>query len=489
MFGLGRLTQHFNNILREDIDSGISDEFIENEIKKFKASPKRQMMITGENYYDGVHDILFKKREVIGTDGKLEEVHNVPNNKIVDNQYAKMVDQKNNYLLAKPIVFRTENTVYGDLLKKIFNKKFQRLTNNIGEDALNNGIAYIYVYYNEEGEFKFKRFKPVEIIPGWADEEHTELEYVIRVFEVTQFKSDSEELVEKVEVYKAEGIFRYVLDNGRLKPDDNPFSTYFTSEYDGEESSWNWSKIPIIPVKYNDKETPLISKVKTLQDGLNAILSNFQNNMEEDARNTILVLMNYDGQNLGEFRKNLAEFGAVKVKTVDGAAGDIKTLSVEVNAENYKAILEIFKNAIIENAKGYDAKDDRMSGQPNQMNIQSMYSDIDLDANGMESEFQASFEDLLWFVNAHLSNAGLGDFENEEVEVIFNRDILINESEVIKNIRESVGVLSQETLISQHPWVHDPQAEIERQEKIKMEEQAEYERGFPLSPRGDSDEE
>ena len=40
------------------------------------------------------------------------------------------------------------------------------------------------------------------------------------------------------------------------------------------------------------------------------------------------------------------------------------------------------------------------------MNIQSMYSDIDLDANGMETEFQAAFEELLWFVNVHLANTG-----------------------------------------------------------------------------------
>ena len=41
---------------------------------------------------------------------------------------------------------------------------------------------------------------------------------------------------------------------------------------------------------------------------------------------------------------------------------------------------------------GYDAKDDRIIvGNPNQMNIQSMYSDIDLDANGIETEFQAAF--------------------------------------------------------------------------------------------------
>ena len=55
---------------------------------------------------------------------------------------------------------------------------------------------------------------------------------------------------------------------------------------------------------------------------------------------------------------------------------------------------------------GYDAKDDRLSGNPNQMNIQSMYSDIDLDANDMETELQAAFEEILWFVNATLPISG-----------------------------------------------------------------------------------
>ena len=81
-------------------------------------------------------------------------------------------------------------------------------------------------------------------------------------------------------------------------------------------------KIPVISFKYNHKEIPLIKMVKTLQDGLNLIESNFQNQMEEDARNTILILKNYDGENLGEFRHNLATYGAIKVRTESGADGE-----------------------------------------------------------------------------------------------------------------------------------------------------------------------
>ena len=224
--------------------------------------------------------------------------------------------------------------------------------------------------------------------------------------------------------------------------------------------------------------------MKDLQDAINTMISDFENNMQEDARNTILILKNYDGQDLGEFRRNLAAYGAVKVRE----DGGVETLTVEVKAENYKAILELLKKALINNARGYDAKDDRMGNNPNQMNIQSMYSDIDLDANGMETEFQAAFEELLWFINQDLANKGKGDFEQEEVTVIFNRDILINESEAIDNCAKSQGIVSDETIVEQHPWTKDAEAELERLKKEKEEKMADYMGAFPNNPAtGSSD--
>lgn len=499
MFGFlnfGKETRRINKIIAEGAKTRMTDkQFLEREIAKFKNSPKRKLMIEGERYYQGDHDILNRKRTVIGEDGLLQEVENLPNNKIVDNQYAKMVDQKVNYLLGQPLTFDSENKTYVDLLKKIFNNRFQRTLKNIGQDALNGGIAWLHPYYNEQGEFCFKKFAPYEILPFWADAEHTILDMAVRIYEVEGYEGDREVIIEKVEVYDTNGIHRYELKDGVLIPDvENPSSSYMVViDEEGKETHWNWSKVPLIPFKYNHKEIPLINRVKSLQDGINAILSDFQNNMQEDARNTILVIKNYDGTNLGEFRKNLAQYGAVKVRTVDGADGGIDTLTIEVNAENYKSILHVLKNALIENARGFDAKDDRLNSNPNQMNIQSMYSDIDLDANGMETEFQAAFEELLWFVNVHLANTGKGDFEDEEVKVIFNRDMMMNESEVIENCQKSMGILSHETIIGQHPWISDVSNELERIKEEKKSAMDEYLDSFnPVKQPyedGDSDEE
>lgn len=438
-------------------------KFLESEIKKFKLSNKRQLMVNGYNYYNGEHDILKRKRTAIGLNGELEEIKNLPNNRIVDNQYKKMVDQKANYLLGQPLTF-VGDTNYVYEVKKILNKGFNRLIKKVLEDSLNCGIGWIYVYY-DDNELKFKRIRPTEIIPGWKDRDHTELDYIIRIYEFKKYDGE-ERYVERVEVFDANGIGHFEFYEGRLVPIDPYHSDYFTVDGNG----YNWEKLPFVAFKLNDGEIPLIKSLKSLQDGLNLILSNFQNQMEEDNRNTILILVNYDGENLGEFRRNLSTYGAVKVRSIDGGNGDVKSMQIEVNAENYKAILQMFKKAIIENAMGYDAKDDRLGANANQMNIASMYSDIDLDANNIETEYQASLEELMWFVNTHLYNKKLIKNEHEPLEIIFNRDMLMNENEIIQAIVSSKGILSNETLIAQHPWVDNVQEEIERVKK----EQAEF---------------
>lgn len=455
-----------------------SKEFLEREIMRWKGSPERVMQIKGQLYYQNEHDILTRKRTMIGEDGKLQVIENLPNNRLIDNQYAKMVNQKANYLLGQPFAIDGKNERYIALLKQIFHKKFMKTLKNSGKAALNQGIAWLYPYYTKDGGFSFRLFPGYEILPIWEDSEHTRLSGAVRLYEVSGYDGIKPTIIEKVEVFDRQGIHCYILDGNVLIPDLTLKEQDCAYVMAGNKPL-NWTKIPLIPLKCNEQEIPLIKRVKSLQDGINVMLSDFENHMQEDARNTILVLKNYDGTNLGEFRKNLAAFGAVKVRYDGETKGGVETLEIKVNADNYKSILEIFKKALIENAMGYDAKDDRLSGNPNQMNIQSMYSDIDLDANEMETEFQAAFEEILWFVNAHLANTGQGSFENEEVTIIFNRDMLMDEGQVIENIKNSVGILSKATLVAQHPWVDDVDAELT---KIKEEELAEAGRQQGYNP-------
>ena len=483
-------TARINRIIEAGGGNGLTEQqFFALEISAWKASPQRLEQLQGEAYYTGSQDVLQKQRTAIGPDGKLIQVQNLPNNRVIDNQYAKMVDQKTNYLLGKQITLSTENETYRKLLAERFGAQFQRLLKYMGEDALNGGIVWLFVTYDEQGQLTFRRFPAYEILPFWADDDHTVLDAAARLYLQEVWDGWHKKIVERVEIYKPDGLYRYIFEGNELIPDvelgeHSPWITIMDAST-GAQQAWNWERLPLIAFRYNKQEIPLIRRVKSLQDGINSLMSDLQNNMEENTRNTILVLKNYDGQNLGEFRYNLSTYSAVKVRD----DGGVETLQVEVNAANYQTVLELFKKALIENARGYDAKDDRLSGSPNQMNIQSMYSDIDLDANGMETEFQAAMEQVIWFVDQDLKTKGLGDFEQEPVTVIFNRDILINESEAIANCAASAGILSEETIVEQHPWTTDARTELERLKKEKEEDLEDFGFGRTAAGTEDKDEE
>ena len=158
--------------------AGTGDKrFLEREIRRWKYSPQRILQIKGHLYYDNEHDILHRKRTMIGENGALQEVENLPNNRLIDNQYAKLVNQKTNYLLGQPLAIEGENPQYVALLKEIFGRRFMKTLKTAGKAMLNNGICWLYPYYTETGEFSFRVLPGYEVLPFWKDTEHSMLVY------------------------------------------------------------------------------------------------------------------------------------------------------------------------------------------------------------------------------------------------------------------------------------------------------------------------
>jgi len=57
------------------------------------------------------------------------------------------------------------------------------------------------------------------------------------------------------------------------------------------------------------------------------------------------------------------------------------------------------------------------------------------------------------------------------MEIIFNRDMMMDEGQIISNIKNSVGILSLKTLLEQDPWIDDADKELARIEEEKRKEQ------------------
>ncbi len=433
----------------------LTQDILALEINNWMGSDERKKMLEGQEYYVTKHAMLKRDRKILGKDGVMQTAKNLANNKLVHAFIRKLVDQKVGYLLGKPLSIQTKNDDYLALLNEYFNKAFLRLLKNVGKDAINKGRAWLQVYYDENGMLSWKRIPPEEIIPFWKDSAHTELEAVIRIFSNERYEDGKKIKTENVEYWHLNGVQRFERDGTTLTPSKG--NSHFIVIKEGKEQEFNWDKIPFICFKYNDEELPILTFVKSLIDDYDQRKSD-NSNILADTPNSVYILKNYDGQDLGEFRENLVAYQAVKVSE----DGGVDTLNLEINTEAHRSHIEAIRKDIYEFGRGVDTQSDKFGNSPSGIALKFLYGDLDMDANIIETEFQAALEHLLWFINQHIANTEEADFSNEVVEFIFNRDIIINETDSINNAKTSIGVISEKTIVANHPWTTDTKKELEQ---------------------------
>ncbi|PZM63496.1 phage portal protein [Paenibacillus dendritiformis] len=482
-------------IIRGARSAATLEQIIQIEIGDWRASKKRTWMEIGERYYRTKTEILDRERMAIGESGAKEPVANLANNKLANAFVRKLVDQKVGYLLGKPLSIQTKNTTYQEELTAIFDKDMLRRIQSTGKEAVNKGIAWWYVYYDEEGELSFRKMRSEEIIPLWRDEAHTILDAVIRDYQVVVYEGLTRKTVRKIEWYDATGVRRYVMDGKGLVPDvevgdeTSHFNILIENgEQEPEQQPWSWGRVPFIWWKYNEEEQPLVEIIKSLVDDYDRNKSDNSNNLE-DLPNSVYVVKGYGGTSAGEIRKNLSLYRIIKIDDPDGHSG-VETISLEINTEAYKTHMEQARKDIYEFGRGVDTQMANFGSAPSGVALRFLYSDLDLDASLMETEFQASLEQLRWFIDTHLYNTTKKDYSAEKVEFVFNRDMPIDEESIIRSIKDSTGILSDETLIAQHPWVRDVLAELERREKEAKKAEARFEQyNFPAGnePRSEGE--
>jgi SPP1 family phage portal protein len=471
-----------NEIITQIIKDGAAtamslEQIISLEVSEWKTSKRREFMLKGEEYYRNRTDILERERTVIGASGARETVQNLANNKLVNGFFRKLVDQKVGYLLSKPMSIQVakEKNEYQELLTSFFKKAMLRMLQNIGKEAIKKGIAWLHVYYNESGNLSFMPIPSEQIIPLWRDAAHTDLQAVIRYYEVEAFEGTAKKTIQKVEWWDTNGVRRYVMQAGGkhgLVPDveAGEVGSHFAvnqQDENGEKKMLpvNWERVPFIAFKYNEEEQSLLDLLKSLIDDYDARKSDNANNLE-DLPNSIYVVNDYDGTDAAEFRKNISVYRVVFTQ----GEGGVNTISLKIDTEAYKAHMEQNRKDIFEFGRGVLFDKDQVGNNSSGIALKFLYADLDLDANIIETEFQASLEQLRWFIDIHIANTTGKDYSDEHVDFIFNRDILINETDAITNAKSSEGVISKKTIVANHPWVTDLQDELDQIEKEQEED-------------------
>ena len=431
----------------------LNEARIINLIHDFNNSPQRKWMLDGARYFEVDNDI---KDRVQGANSKWKA-----NNKLAHAKYHNMVDEKVSYLLSRPYSLDgDENNTYLDKVKDILGKRFQYNLATLGYEASNKGIAWLQVYIDQQGKFKTMLIPSEQCVPLWKDNSHEELEAMIRVYKTEVWKGNNREKITNVEVWTEHDVKYYKLESQVLIPysdlnhnDNGPVGHY------QKNGTWrSWGVVPFVPFKNNRFEICDLKFVKSLIDAYDMTRSEAANYVEE-VKNLIFILKGYGGADLDEFMSDLLKYRAVKTDE-DGA---IETLTPEMDITALREHYEQLKRDIIEDGQSVNKDLDKFGSAPSGVALKFMYAALDLKCNALEVEFKLGFEKLLYFINIYL-NESQNVSEMTDIEIVFNRDMEINETEVIENCKNSVGIVSDKTIITNHPWIKDVEAELKELE-------------------------
>lgn len=481
-----------NILFNPDINRMSNAQLCRLYMDEFVKSKERKWMLDGEAYYVVDNPEIMNRRmyryEENHVTGKAERVEDTvkPNNKRAHGFLHILVEDKVNYLLSKPYTLSCDGSdEYLTLLQNTLGKKFQqKRLMKLGVDASNGGISWLHPYIDEDGVFRTMIIKPSQGIPLWRDNDHEEMDGFIWFYDVDVIEGKEQKTVTKVEYWLPEGVAYYISDSQGegwdLRLDAERYLN--ASGDDGEimehfmvgTAPGSWGRVPFIAFKNNDYELPDLKFIKTLVDGYDKSRSDVANLLDE-VRSIVYALKGYGGNDLGQFMRELSYFRAISLDE-DGSADTLNS-SVDITAA--KDDFETLKKDIYDMGQGVDKNSDKLGNSPSGIALKFIYSGLDLKCNRMENAFKDGMEQLFWFVNRYLELTGRGSHYEKEVDITYNRDIAINESQAITDCQNSKGIISDETIVKNHPWTEDAAEELERLKKEQKEAEEELSAMFP----------
>lgn len=490
----GTQTELINRQIADDSAQGAQQTaFIQAMISEFHESDAYKFMGVAQRYYENDPDIRDKKRQVIAKDiennAVLKESKVLSNNKLQHNFLKKLTRQKIGYMLGKPFTLAAvkandkEAEAFFRALEDYLDMPFFKFIKNVARDSIVKGIAWVQVYYNEAGALKFRRCAPEEIIPLWADADHTILDAVIHPYNVEQYTGGEKKIIKYVEYFTHDGVYYYKWDDtGHLvlnsERENNPGAHFYLKPKDKqteETTGANWAEIPFIPFKYDPDEQSLLSRIKSLIDDYDRKTSGIADAID-DHPNAITVVKNYDGASKEEFVQNKNEYRTIFVQ----GDGDATSLETPLNVSDLDKHIERLRQDIYEFGQGVNTADKDIRDTSG-VALRFIYADLDMDCVDWGGEVKWSLMKLIWFVQQDIMSRDGTDYTGIRYDIVFNTDVIINESETILNCMNSVGRVSDRTIAANHPWTLDPDKELQAIKK-DMEQTYELEAEYGSNP-------
>lgn len=379
--------------------------------------------------------------------------------------FALQVEEKVNYLVGKePTVTCDTNEQYLEAFKKSMGKSLLATMQELSRECSIKAIAWLQAYIDED-KLKFKVIPSEEIIPIWEDNTHKVLQKVVRKYPIEVYNGTGKETIWKIEIYDEEHIYYYEEVSGEWQIDAEKYlsvqdgqeiSHFYTSDGQG----YGFSKVPFCYLKNNAREKSDLKPIKDLIDAYNSNRGRMDSILE-DFKNWLAVIKNYVGDTENE---NVFSEMLEKRRVFVDENGGVDILTPNIDTQANESHNQTLKDDIILFGQSVDRNKMVNGSAASGIALKFLFAGLDLKCNNLEVQMNSFFDQIEYFVKGYLNFKGVNVSDQDDIEVVFNRDVSINEADAIAMCKDSVGVIDKQTIIENHPWVKDADEVMKRLE-------------------------
>ena len=441
----------------------------ENEITRFiqedKTSTKKRFARVGQDYYEGIHDILNYQLYYYNADGQLTEDKTRTNIKISHPFFTELVDQEAQYMLSGNDSFiRSDNPELQTKLDEYFNENedFSTELYDLLTGCIAKGFDYMYAYTNKEGKIAFQCADSLGVVEVRAKDTQDNCDYVIYWY-IDRIAKDNQ-VIKKIQVWDKSQTYFYVQKaDGKMELDDsyeiNP-RPHILYKKEGKEQIYydGFGFIPFFRLDNGNKQFSGLKPIKALIDDYDLMSCGLSNNLQ-DISEGIYVVSGFQGDNLDELITNVKTKKMIGVD--NGGSLDIKTIDIPYEARKTK--LELDEKNIYRFGFGLDISGLKDTSATTNIAIKSAYSLLDLKCNKLELRLKQFLRKIIKVVIDQINSEEGTDYQQKDVYFKFEREVPINAQEnaqielteaqtqqtMINSLLNVQSVLDNETLVQQ----------------------------------------
>ena len=379
-----------------------------------------------KDYYDGVQEI--QNKYVTDT--------TKPCNKITVNQCYRVVQSYSGYLSGIPISYTSDEDI-SDILEILKYNDYHKEDNQLLRDALIYGVAYELNYLDEEAQQRFIYLNPKEVIPIYKNDLSQELVAVIRMYSANDVDDMSKNYLD---IYTDTEIFHYQTD-----------MMFSSMKLLGSEKHY-YGQVPVVVFELNQERTSIFAQIMDLQDAYNKLLSANIDDYEAFVDCYMYLKgLTAEDEDLARMKVN-----RILLLDEDSEAGYITKPD---NSEGVKNLLDKIEDRIERIAQAPDFNDESF-GNASGISIKYKLLGMENICSNIEANMRQALQRRLELICA-IQKLTATEFVWRDVNIVFTRNIPVNELEQAQLVNQLRGLVSDKTLLSILKFVPDIDKELE----------------------------